>query len=512
MSSKTESTVLLDTILSAAVDAIVIIDRHGGIVQVNPAACAMFGYEAAELTGQPIDMLVPDAPAGMHRDLISEHLITGGGKVVGQARDLDALCKDGSICPVHLSVGRGDVDGAPVFVGIFRDLSARNASQSAMEAAKRMELLGQLTGGVAHDFNNILTIIIGNLELLEQGLAKPQQRILVDEALSAAELGTKLIGKLLAHGRNGHIRPVRLKVNPAITETLKLVERVLSPRTRLRCLFRSSVDHIHIDPAGFENALINLVMNAQDAMPDGGDIVISTSDILIDGYGVEETQLTPGLYVRISITDHGQGMSDEVKEHAFEPFFTTKPSGRGTGLGLATVYGFAVQSGGKVTLYSEVGLGTTVSLYFPVDALDAPALPDEPVASPNAGAANGGLVLVVEDDPAIRKLTVKRIEALGYRAVAVADASEALAKLEQEPDIAAVFSDVVMPGPLNGFDLARKVLSERPDIAVLMTSGFSGDLLQPAGDPLEGLQLLQKPYRQSELASSLRILMSSRVG
>lgn len=507
MSCEASSVVLLDTILATAVDAIVVCDADGLVTRINPAASAMFGYEPEELLGQSIDLLVPDVAADAHRRRIGDYLRTGEAGIMGHGRDLDALRKDGSICPVHLNIGRCDLDEAPVFVGIMRDLSERNASQRAMEAAKRMELLGQLTGGVAHDFNNILTIVIGNLELLGNCITDPKQHALLDEAMSAAELGTKLIGKLLAHGRNGPVSPVRLTVNQAISESLRLLNRILSPKTSVRYVYRSTIDQIDIDPSAFENALINLVVNAQDAMPDGGEIVISTADVRIDDFGFAEVGLLPGRYVRISVTDNGKGMSDEVKARAFEPFFTTKAPGRGTGLGLATVQGFARQAGGKVTLYSEVGLGTTVSLYFPAPVADPPARGTEPACESETGAGNGSVILVVEDDRAIRTLTNKRIEALGYRTLAAASAAEALDVLEQHPEVAAVFSDVIMPGPLNGFDLAQRIRAERPGVGILMTSGFSGDLLMPPGKSDETLQLLQKPYRQVELAARLKALL-----
>ncbi len=510
MTEAGRSEIMLETLLNAAVDAIIVADADGRMIRVNPAACAMFGYAPEEMTGELIDILIPDAASLNHGEKLARYLATGEARIIGIGRDLEAMRKDGSIFPMHLSVGHGDIDGAPAFVGILHDLTARQASQLASETALRMEALGQLTGGVAHDFNNLLTIIIGNLELLEPKLTDEQQTTLLHEALSAAELGTKLIDKLLAHGRRGQLRPSRLDVNEAIGDTLALLSRTLSPRIKLRTVLAREIWPIDADRAQFRNALINLAVNAQDAMPDGGDIVVRTSNVRIDSYIAEETGVVPGHYVRISVTDNGQGMTPEVRRRALEPFFTTKTPGKGTGLGLATVYGFVRQSGGQVTLYSEVGLGTTISLYFPAATSDITVPPAEDSPAAPDVAATGQTVLVVEDDAAIRRLSLERIEALGYRAIAAADAEEALAIIEKTPEIDALFTDIVMPGPMSGLDLARRVRADRPEIAILLTSGFSGDLISPNNGFSSNFQLLSKPYRQNELAARLRILLSGR--
>jgi PAS domain S-box-containing protein len=510
MNEADSSKIMLEALLSAAVDAIIVADANGRMIRVNPAACAMFGYAPEEMTGDLIEILIPDAASLNHGAKLARYLATGEARIIGIGRDLEAMRKDGSIFPMHLSVGRGDVDGAPVFVGILHDLTLRKASQQATETALRMEALGQLTGGVAHDFNNLLTIIIGNLELLEQRLADEQQKTLLNEALSAAELGTKLIDKLLAHGRRGQLRPSRMDVNDAVRDTLALLRRTLSPQIKLRTVLAQDIWRIDADPVQFRNALINLAVNARDAMPDGGDIVLRSSNVRIGRYVAEETGVAPGRYVRISVTDNGRGMTPEVRQRAVEPFFTTKTPGKGTGLGLATAYGFVRQSGGQVTIYSEVGLGTTIGLYFPAATSDTAAPPAEDGSAAPDVAATGQTVLVVEDDAAIRRLSAERIEALGYRAIPAADAEEALTIVGKTPEIDALFTDIVMPGPMSGLDLARRIRADHPEIAILLTSGFSGDLINPRNGFSSNFQLLSKPYRQNELATRLRILLSDR--
>jgi PAS domain S-box-containing protein len=507
MARSTDSSVLLDTLLNAAVDAIIVADVNGRMIRVNPAAATMFGYAPDDMTGQSIDMLVPETELVDHRTSIANYLATGRAKIIGIGRDVEAVRKDGSIFPAHLSVGHGTIGGRQVFVGFLHDLTGRQQAQQAVETAQRMEALARLTGGVAHDFNNLLTIIIGNLELLDAKLVDSEQKALLHEALSAAELGTKVIEKLLIHGRRGPLQPVILDTNIVIRETLNLLSHTLSPHIKLRVALGTEIWPINADPAQVQNVLINLVVNAQDAMPEAGEIVISSSNVEADRFIAEETGTTPGRYVRISVTDNGQGMTPEVKQRAFEPFFTTKAPGKGTGLGLATVYGFVRQSGGHVTLYSEVGLGTTISLHFPA-AAGTPATPDHGLPEAVGKSDSGQTILVVEDDDAILRLSVSRIEALGYRALPAADAQEAMAILASNTRIDALFTDIVMPGAMNGLDLARKVRAERPEIAILLTSGFSGDLIHPGNGFSTNFQLLSKPYRQDELATRLRILLS----
>ena len=512
MPDRDTTTATLEALLDAAVDAIIVADKDGRIVRVNPAACQLFGYDVNELTGASIDILVPDPDLPPHSKIISRHIETGIARIIGTGRDVDALRKDGSIFPVHISVGRCDAGNGPMFVGVLHDLTARQASQRALELSQRMDALGQLTGGVAHDFNNILTIIIGNLELLSARLEASENRVLVDEAMAAAQLGSDLIGTLLTHGGHGQLHANHLNINEIVEETRYLLERTLAPNVRIETVFESAAWKIEADSTQLRTALINLAVNAQDAMPDGGTIVLRTSNVTIDDYLSQQIGIGPGDYVRISVTDNGQGMLPEVREHAFEPFFTTKGPGKGTGLGLATVYGFARQSGGLATLYSEVGLGTTVSLYFPVAAGDGASTASTPPESPaEAARSNSGqTILVVEDDAAIRRLSVSRIEAMGYQVLSAADAAEALTILANTPAIDALFTDIVMPGKMSGLDLANKVRAERPDIAILLTSGFSGDLIQPQKAGADQFPMLHKPYRQHELAVHLRVLLSGR--
>lgn len=501
---------LLGALLDAAVDAIVITDGRGKIVRVNGAASRLFGCEAADLVGTSVARLLPGGKRTAHPRAMARYLRTEAARVGGIGRDVEALRADGSLFPAHLSVGHARIDGRDFFVAILHDLSRRFAVERALDQAHRMEALGVLTGGVAHDFNNILTVITGNLELLERSLKDERQLSLVRDAIGSAELGADLTSKLLALGRKSPLVPHLLDPVEAVEAALSLLRRTLRPQIEVRLNVNGSVWPVRVDPAQLQTALINLALNAQDAMPKGGEITVSVSNVQVDDtYLAGEMDVAQGPYVRISLTDTGTGMDPDVQRRAFEPFFTTKPAGKGTGLGLAMVYGFAGQSGGKATLYSEPGIGTTVSLYFPAVTVGDRARTPVSAHADVPAAGSGGRILVVEDDEAVRRLSVARIEALGYRTLAAASADEALALLGTDRDVDVLFADIVMPGTLNGHDLARRVRSDHPEIAVLLTSGFAGGAGAAAG---EEFPILQKPYRQSDLATRLRILVSRRRG
>lgn len=506
------STNLLDALLDAVVDAIVVADAAGRMVRINAAARDLFGYTPEDMVGASLDLLIPDAKAMRHKEVIERYLKTGEARIIGTGRDVEGLRKDGSLFPLHLSVGHARVEGADLFVGVMHDLTRRKAAERALEQSQRMEALGQLTGGVAHDFNNLLTVITGNLELLERSLQTDAQRDLLHDALGAAELGAALTSKLLALARRSILSPCVLNPVTTVSAAVSLLERTLGPQIRVQTGHEGAVWPIRADPTQLQTALINLAVNAQDAMPDGGTLNVSIGNVVIDdAYLAQEIDVSQGRYVRISVTDSGSGMTEDIRRRAFEPFFTTKPQGRGTGLGLSMVYGFVRQSGGHATIYSEPGLGTTISLYFPatIDAALSDATGPETEAAIAAADGKGQTILVVEDDDAVRRLSIARIEALGYRTLSASNADEALAVLDAHRDVHAMFADIVMPGMMNGFSLAQRVRSERPDIAILLTSGFAPDVDTREA---EEFGLLQKPYRQADLATRLRILLSRRGG
>ncbi len=502
---------LLGALLEAAADGIIVSDAAGRIVRANAAAGRLFGYEPEALVGRPVEHLMAESERPHHAGAMERYLRTGKARVIGIGRDVEGLRADGSLFPLRLSVGHARIDGQDYFVALLHDLSRRMAAEHTLEQAQRLEALGELTGGVAHDFNNLLTVITGNLELLESSLKGDPHHGLIRDALDAAELGADLTAKLLALARRSVLTPRLLDPVASVEAALSLLRRTLRPGIEVRLNADGDIWQVRADPTQLQTALINLALNAQDAMPAGGEITVSVANVSVDdSYLARDVSVSEGRYVRISVTDTGSGMDETARRRAFEPFFTTKMPGRGTGLGLSMVYGFARQSGGHATLYSEPGLGTTISLYFPAAAM----LADDAGAgagddTPGPVPASGTRVLVVEDDTAVRRLSVSRIEALGYRALAAANAEEALAILGTETDIDVLFADIVMPGAMNGHQLAQKVQADYPRTAILLTSGFAGGIGAAAA---REFPLLQKPYRQSDLAMRLRVLVSRRRG
>ncbi len=403
-------------------------------------------------------------------------------------------------------------DGKLEIWGTVRDVGAQVLAERAMkqiEATRRLEALGRMTGGIAHDFNNLLTVISGNLQLLEMQPLEASCRRRIGEALRATESGASLVQRLSTFARQRRLEPAIVDLNTRITATLDLAVRSLGASVTLVPVFADDLWPIRLDAAEFESALLNLVFNARDAMPDGGTVVIETSNV-----GVERADLPadgpelPGDFVRLSVVDDGTGMTPDVQARAFEPFFTTKEVGRGTGLGLATVHGFVHQSGGYVTLHTEPGHGTRVDVYLPRAAGQPSAEVPRVVRPMRRGA--GERILVVEDHAHVAEVTRERLIALGYRVVEAATAPQALALIEAGEPIDLVFSDIVMPGGMSGLDLARRLQRERPELRVLLTSGFAENLIRAAEPCTEPWAVLRKPYLQADLARAIGELLGER--
>ncbi len=501
MDLRTENTEL-EALLSAAVDAIVVADATGRILRCNAAAYRLFGYDEPELLGQTVNVLMPDREAAQHDGYMAHHLSTGEERIIGRGRELEGRRKDGTLFPLHLSIGRSQTADGLHFVAILHDLSQRRAAQRALERTQRLGAIGEMTGGIAHDFNNILTLIIGNLELVSHRDVTPDVRSLIEDALDAAELGADLTGRLLAFARQSRLTPERLKTNEVVERAVTLFRRTMKPGHRLHVTLDPATAPIHVDTAQFQSALLNLLRNAEDAMPEDGVILVTTENTEIDAtYLAQEIDVAPGLYVRVSVSDTGTGMDEDARRRAFEPFFTTKPPGQGTGLGLATTYGFVRQSGGHVTLYSEPQQGTTVSLYIPQAGTSAAVKVETASQADTPLPGRGETVLVVEDDAAVRRMTGVRLIALGYQVIEIDNAVDALALLRDGAHADLVFTDMIMPGSMTGLDLARALKSEQPDMPVLLTTGYAGEMSD--AELVDGFALIRKPYRQEDLAEAI---------
>jgi CheY-like chemotaxis protein len=365
-----------------------------------------------------------------------------------------------------------------------------------------MEAFGQLTGGVAHDFNNLLTIVTGNLELLGNEFGGGKSRAYLKRAAEAAEMGAALTSRLLTFARRRRLSPQVLNLNELVLGLTELLNRSLGEPITLTTMLTGDLWPTRADPSEVENAILNLAINARDAMPHGGRLVIETCNVHV-GEAADEPGLHAGDYVRISVSDTGVGMSREVMERAFEPFFTTKEPGRGTGLGLSTVYGFAEQSGGHASISSEIGEGTTVYLYLPRANDATKPVPGETTAEIPLS-ENSEVVLVVEDNPDIRELTLQRVEGLGYVVREAENGPAAVRILESGEVIDLIFSDIVMAGGMSGYELARWARLHVPSVKVLLTTGFAAEEATTHEVEVQGIQVLRKPYNRAELARMLR--------
>ncbi|MEO0938792.1 MAG: PAS domain S-box protein [Pseudomonadota bacterium] len=502
-----EDSALLLAVMEAAVDAIIVADSTGRILRVNTAACALFRYPSEELVGQSVNMLMPEAMAERHDGFMAHHIATGEKRIIGIGRDVEGVRSDGSTFPLHLSVGKTELQGQTLFVGILHDLTERRASQEALARSQRLDAIGKLTGGIAHDFNNLLTVVIGNLELLEMRGVDDRQSALISDALESAELGAELTSRLLVFAKKGTLKPVQVNLRDLTKDALNILERTIGERYKIKTNFASNLADVLLDPVQLQSALINLALNARDAMPEGGELLISVANITIDDtYIAQETDIEPGQYVRLFVSDNGKGMSQEAQRRAFEPFFTTKAESGGSGLGLAMVYGFVKQSGGHITLYSELGYGTSFGLYFPVAAPLGESATRGSAAPAAIPRGRGQVILVVEDNPKVRRLSVERVRDLGYKTEEAESGDRAYEMLRGGLKADAVFSDLVMPGTLNGYELAARVLEEFPRTGVLLTSGYASDVVTGRLGGSDVFKVLHKPYRLPELAERLHAL------
>ena len=511
MDQTKEDSAVLFAILEAAVDAIVVSDDQGTILRANAAAALLFKYEVPEMIGQNVSLLMPKALAELHNSFMSHHIDTGEKRIIGIGRDVEGQRKDQSVFPLHLSVGHAKVGGQRIFIGILHNLTHRKATEEALARSQRLDAIGQMTGGIAHDFNNLLIVIVGNLELLEMRGADARQLPLIKDALESAELGADLASRLMVFARKSNLKPESADLRVLCTDTLNLLKRTLGATYRIKTQFADNVDMVKIDPVQLQSALMNLALNARDAMGAGGELLITIQNMAIDdAYMAQETDMELGDYVRLSVNDNGAGMSLEAQRRAFEPFFTSKTANGGTGLGLAMVYGFVRQSGGHVTLYSELDHGTSFGLYFPAmshtDAQGEVSGQTERALELPRG--HNQTILVVEDNPKVRKLSVERIRDLGYQVVEADSGDSAYKMLKDGAQIDLVFSDLVMPGTLNGYDLAAKVVEEFSKVKVLLTSGYASDVITGAMPHNRSYEILHKPYRQLGLAHRLHALLT----
>ncbi len=488
----------LKSIIDTAADSIIVIDGKGTIQSANPATKGIFGYTPESLAGKHIGLLMPVDVRERHNRYLAG--FSGPGALI----EVEARRKDGSAIPLDKAVAEWrDSEGGRFFTAIFRDLTERKRNEEALANARRLEATGKLAGGVAHDFNNLLAVIAGNLELAEDRITDQTTRDLMRRALAAAEQGSGLNRRLLSLARKRTLQPQRLILNSRVEETAKLLTGALGEHIALTTDLAPGLWMTLADPGEIDSAILNIAANARDAMPSGGSIRITTLNVTLDARAAAKLHgdARPGDYVRLAIADNGGGMPQEVLDKAMEPFFTTKEAGAGTGLGLTSVASFARQTGGFATIASASGCGCVVSVYLPRVAQDQPASSAKPEPVP---LGDGELVLVVEDDAQVREVTLKRIESLGYAVEEARTGPEAIKHLESGAPVRLVLSDIVMPGGMTGYDVARWVASNKPDIRVILSSGYNeGDRSVDATGAIRDVAFLEKPYSRDSLARAL---------
>jgi PAS domain S-box-containing protein len=497
---------LVRSILDTTPESIIVINERGTITSLSTTAERLFGYGPGELLGESVTILMPPQDSRTHPGYVARYVATGEARIIGTRRVVTGHRKDGSSFPMELSVGASLVNGRHTFTGFVRDLTSRYKMEAELRQAQKMEAVGQLTGGLAHDFNNLLTVIMGNLEMLESRLSDDDQRRLLEEAHAAATDGAKITRQLLAFGRRQPLNARRIDVGPLITSFGDLLRRAMNERVELRTVVRGSSNLVQVDVSQLQNALLNLALNARDAMPTGGSVTIEISRSVVDAAQAQaDPEFSPGEYVTIAVNDTGVGMSADVQRRAFEPFFTTK--GLGSGLGLPMVYGFAKQSGGHVEIHSSIGKGTSVRLLLPIaeqQRAEAEPPPQEAFRQP---VAHRETILVVEDEPRVRRVAVAWLSEAGYTVVEAANGTKALGQLASHPEIRLVFTDIIMPGGLDGYALAEQIHTRYPGVRVLFTSGYA----EPASGESEAPQArdwLHKPYAARELLGLIGEVLS----
>jgi PAS domain S-box-containing protein len=502
LTAKRHNDELLRSLLDHTLDAIIGIDQRGTISMINRAGERLFRRTASEVIGQNVNILMPEPYHAEHDGYLESYMRTGDAKIIGSGREVRGLRKDGTTFPADLAVTEFEFDNQRYFVGIVRDISERQRLEAQLHQSQKMEAFGQLAGGVAHDFNNLLTVISGNSDMLSEVPALDDEtRAMIEDIRNAGKRASGLTRQLLAFSRQQVLEPRILDLNAVVAETEKMLRRLIGEDVELTTVLRPS-SAVKADAGQIEQIIVNLAVNARDAMPQGGKLTIETSNIELDEtYAETHPEARPGRFVMLAISDTGCGMAPAVKARLFEPFFTTKGVGKGTGLGLAVVHGIVKQSGGIIDVYSEAGAGSTFKICLPaIDRLAASAVETDSGTAPGGP----GTILLVEDEAGVRKLVARALQGFGYTVLTAPEGKSALRLMEDHRSkIDLLVTDVVMP-EMSGRELAETVRARDPELRVLFLSGYTDDAVVRHGVLQADVDFLQKPFTMHSLARKVR--------
>jgi PAS domain S-box-containing protein len=499
-----ESEQLARGIIDTALDAFVQMDDDWIISDWNPQAEKIFGWSRSEVLGRNLsELIIPEVHRAAYKSGLERFLSTGEGTIRGRRLEIEAQRRDEKQIKVELSVTALKRRDGIVFNGFIRDLTEKLAAEDRIRQSEKMEAVGQLTGGIAHDFNNILTVITGTIEILADGVRNEPQLAAITKMIDeAAARGADLTQHLLAFARKQPLQPREIDVNALIADTAKLLRPTLGEQIAIESVFEDEACVATVDPNQLATALLNLALNARDAMPNGGKLILETGSAFLDeNYAGMHGDVRPGRYSLIAVSDTGTGIPASILDKVFNPFFTSKGPGKGTGLGLSMVYGFVKQSAGHIKIYSEEGHGTTIKMYLP-PGTGVSAASDAVVTSTVRGGHE--TILVVEDDKLVRDYVLTQLHSLGYVTLDAENAAEALALVEAGRRFDLLFTDVIMPGAMNGRQLADAIEKHKPGLKVLFTSGYTENAIIHHGRLDSGVLLLAKPYRKSDLAGMIR--------
>ena len=498
---------IAEGIIANSLDAIIQVNERGEVIEWNPQAETMLGWSREEAIGRPIaDLYLPKGYRPRYLDM--NERLRKEDTIIGDRFEFEALRKDGRTIKAEVSMTGVRSRGGNVFNLFLRDITAKLAAEEQLRQSQKMEAVGQLTGGIAHDFNNMLTVITGTIEILADEVAdKPQLAAIARLISEAADRGAELTGHLLAFARKQPLQPRDTDVNTLMWNSAKLLKPALGENVEIELKLSRDAWPAMVDANQLITALLNLAVNARDAMGGSGEVMIEIDHVALAEGEIDD--LPAGDYVRIAVADTGVGIEPEHLDRVFEPFFTTKPVGKGTGLGLTQIFGFARQSGGHATIASKRGQGTRVSLYLPRHAGEPASAvvrrPDDASAAADITPTHrGAVVLVVEDDPRVSRSTTAALEELGYRPIACPGGREALETLAANPDIDLVVTDVMMP-EMTGTELAAAVRREHPGVPILFVTGYVGEAGE--ADDLVGGELLRKPFTVAALAHAVETVL-----